>query len=345
MEIKFLNGREKMKKEFHEDLRDQAMSLLTSEQQNFILNLMKRGKRTAWLNVMAAMKGVVISLDDDEQAIVEKIGGWVLTDFEDLGTRDGKCECGQSIRYVYHVTHVENQKRLVLGSKCIESYTGLDAKTVSEIKNGVKKIDYELDEILDKVVNGWRLNFDVPETITIPNDIQQHLAMGLPLLDRQVARLKVLIDTYYREKQINERLYRFQQTKPIVKHVDEEEPFDLFSTFEESTPANNASTENENSQTQVKTVTQTKIPDSWANFIHKTINKLQQEGQVEITALEMAEEVAMSFGYGNDRYLTGKPRTYFLVARYLDEISAIQDVLELVNANKENRWYLIRNTV
>jgi hypothetical protein len=72
---------------------------------------------------------------------------------------------------------------------------------------------------------------------------------------------------------------------------------------------------------------------------------LQQGGQVEITALQMAEKVAMNFGYGNDRYLSGKPRTYFLAARYLDEISAIQDVLELVNANKENRWYLIRNTV
>ncbi|MGG0939220.1 hypothetical protein ABHN11_24715 [Brevibacillus centrosporus] len=180
---------------------DLAFSQLIPLQQEFLRDSMHRGKRTAWLNALAEIKGIVISQDDDDEEIVAKIGGWYLESFADLGTREGKCACGQSIRYVYHVKHAISKESLDLGSTCIETYTGLDEKTVAAVIKSMKKIDLELDEILKKLVNGWRLMLSIPPDLSLPCDIQQHLSLDLPLLDRQVLRLKKLIANHLQKNE------------------------------------------------------------------------------------------------------------------------------------------------
>lgn len=317
--------------------RDLAMCQLTTEQQEFIMSTMRRGKRSAWLTIMAEIKGIVLSHEDDEEVIARKIGGWVLDHFHDLGTRDGKCECGQSVRYVYHVTHIESKDSLSLGSTCIERYTGLDAKTVEAVIKGMKVFDFEKDEILQKVVNNWMLPFDVPSDLVVPTDIQQHFDVGLPLLDRQVSRLKKLILKYQHEQKrsIDQP---FPSEKTIRKKGVEADPIDLFSFMEESAITTEEATSFKigvprNGKNEVPNFNV--IPETWKAVIQDKLKELKSSGETFVSSLHMSNHVAQVFGYNHDRYLTGKPRTYFWVASYMDKLQS----LEVVEASIENITY------
>jgi hypothetical protein len=81
------------------------------------------------------------------------------------------------------------------------------------------------------------------------------------------------------------------------------------------------------------------IPVQWIQSVHGFLEKCREEGRSQITALEVANFIAHEFGYEQDRYLIGKPRTYFLVARYMDSISSEKGDLRLIEAGAENRWY------
>ncbi|RAV20529.1 hypothetical protein DQG23_15805 [Paenibacillus contaminans] len=75
-------------------------------------------------------------------------------------------------------------------------HTGIDAKTVQAILKGFQVIDYELSEILGKVKEGWKLSNavrDIPADLELPPDIAEHIKLGLPLLERQTAKLKALV--------------------------------------------------------------------------------------------------------------------------------------------------------
>ncbi|GAB1528948.1 MULTISPECIES: hypothetical protein [Brevibacillus] len=317
--------------------RDLAMSQLTTEQQDFIMSTMRRGKRSAWLTIMAEIKGIVLSPEDDEEVIARKIGGWILDHFDDLGTRDGKCECGQSLRYVYHVTHIESKDSLSLGSTCIERYTGLDAKTVEAVIKGMKVFDFEKDEILQKVVNNWMLPFDIPSDLVVPTDIQQHFDVGLPLLDRQVSRLKKLILKYRHEQKRS-----FDQPIPsengIRRKEIEQGAIDLFSFMEESAITTESATSYKavvprNGKGEVPNFNA--IPERWKAVIQDKLQEMKRSGETFVTSLQMSNYVAQVFGYDQDRYLTGKPRTYFWVASYMDKLHS----LEVVEAYIENIIY------
>ncbi|WP_126429906.1 hypothetical protein [Brevibacillus marinus] len=306
---------------------DRAISLCTVEQQEFINNMMRRGKRTAWLNALAAIKGIVVSPYDDEETIAQKIGGWILYHYEDFGARQGKCECGQAIRYAYHVVHVETGDELTLGSTCIERYTGLDANTVAAIIKGMKVIDLEREEILRKIIAGWKLSFEIPAGLELPSDIQQHLDLQLPLLDRQITRLKKLVDNYNREQRRNDLFAGIQGSIDLLGS-DESEGFFL----EDELDGKRIGNKNE------KVPNYSSIPESWANKVNGFIQHAATSGIHTVNALEISNWVAKVFGFDQDRYLTGKPRTYYLVARYLDS----HPQLEVVNGNTENIWYRVR---
>jgi len=318
-----------------ERLRDEILTQLSQEQRDFIDNHMRRGKRTQWLNTMAEIKGVSISPDDTFEEICKKVGGWVLTSYEDRGTRDMKCECGRSIRHVYYVTNMELQEDLILGSTCIQLYTKLDANTIALLKRGMERIDLERDEILRKIESGWRLPFHVPDNIEIPLDIQDHLVLNVPLLDRQVARLQMFINNYLHEKAHKDSRFK--------KDLDPDYPGDLFS-FTEAAATSSTSKEPEPIVTPSPRSYQpigTKIPSAWVIAIEDHLTQYRRQSKAMVTALEVAEHIARMFGLEGNRYPTGKPRSYFLVARFMDELAATGH-LELINASVDNRHYSLR---
>lgn len=322
--------------------RDLAMNQLTPAQQDFIMNTLRRGKRSAWLTIMAEMKGIVILPGDDEETIAQKVGGWILERFDDLGSRTGKCECRQSIRYVYHVSNVETNYTYSLGSTCIQTYTGLDSKTVDAIIKGMKVFDLEKEEILKKVINDWSLPFSIPSGMEIPEDIRQHLELELPLLDRQEARLKKLIKAYHEEKRKQLTPNEEESDRQHAAATEKCLQFDLFSSMEEVsvvtyTKKNISGSQTSGPITNKEVPNLYVIPDTWKAVIQDKLLALKNEGQKHVTSLMMANYIAKVFGHEQDRYLTGKPRTYYLVAIYMDRLST----LEVLDASQENITYKI----
>ncbi|MFI8716189.1 hypothetical protein [Brevibacillus brevis] len=322
----------------NELIRDEVISRLLPEQKDFIDNQMRRGKRTQWLNIMAEIKGISLIDSDDYDTIVSKVGGWVLSNYQDRGVRDQKCECGRPIRHVYHVTNLDTRDELILGSKCIQDYTNLDAATVGRIKRGMESIDLERDEILRKIEDGWRLPFFVPDDLELPTDIREHLSVGLPLLDRQVARLNVLLQNYARQR---------PSRASDDKSRTEDYQVDLFTTFfdEPTSVSDEILTKSNRERVPGRLVSEqmeNQIPHTWINAIERCLKSLTHTSQKSVTALDVANIVANELGLQHDRYLTGKPRTYYLVALYLDEKTYTGN-LELVSASHDNRLYTLKN--
>lgn len=182
-----------------EEQRGSILSRLNDEQVQFLRDGMKRGKRTVFANTIASQKGLLVPEGATFEDIEHLVDSWILIDYIDAGavTDDLKCECGRSLRYQYKVSNKQTGEERKFGIDHLELHTGIDAKTVSEIRSGFSKIDLELDELLLKIEADWSLEkISLPpfSHITLPHDIQLHIDLQLPLLDRQITRLRKLIN-------------------------------------------------------------------------------------------------------------------------------------------------------
>lgn len=176
---------------------NEAYLSLSEGQRKVLDNYVKRGMKTKWLNLWAKKKGAVLEdkeLEDPESAM-ERLLEWVLIDYEDSLTINPatRCECGRALRYRYTILHKETGKIYKLGRVHFQEHTGLDPETVRLVMKGIKEIDTEREDILSKVISGWTLPFVIPLDLEMPKDIQEQLKVNLPLLDRQVYRLSMMI--------------------------------------------------------------------------------------------------------------------------------------------------------
>lgn len=197
---------------------NQAYLSLSEEQRKVLDNYIKRGMKTQWLNLWAKKKGAVLDtkeLEDPERAM-ESLLDWILLDYEDSlkVNENTRCECGRALRYRYTVKHKETGKIYKLGRVHFEQHTGLDSETVRLIMKGLKEIDVERADILSKVISKWTLPFVIPLDIEVPKDMLEQLRVNLPLLDRQVYRLDMLIRKYYRDKYPNKQ--NIKKTQPYI---------------------------------------------------------------------------------------------------------------------------------
>jgi hypothetical protein len=186
-----------------EDLTEVYMSL--SDEQKLVIDThIKRGKKTEWLNIWAKKKGGVLSEEDlsSPDKAMESLLEWILIEYEDFLTVNSeiRCECGRPLRYRYTVLHKPTGKEYKLGIIHLQQHTGLSPEIVRLITKGLKKIDLERDEILTKIKDNWKLAFDIPTDFEIPKDMQEQLRVNLPLLDRQVERLKSSIAVHIGER-------------------------------------------------------------------------------------------------------------------------------------------------
>lgn len=182
---------------------DEIYNQLTDEQKTVLAEHLTRSKRTKWLNILAKRKGMVFTEEqlynlNDPSFDIE----WRLDKVEDAGrvSEALRCVCGRALRYRYTVCSMSTGEVLELGSEHLEQFTGLDAKTVRDILNGLKTIDFERDEILTKIAWGWRNVYEFKPDFLVPKDMLEQLRVGLPLLERQEQRLLVLLDEYEDEK-------------------------------------------------------------------------------------------------------------------------------------------------
>ncbi|MCL6570884.1 MAG: DUF3895 domain-containing protein [Bacillus sp. (in: Bacteria)] len=306
--------------------RDELLKELSTKQKAFIDFYVKRGKKTTFANVLALDKGMVLP----ESATIEEremlLDEWVLDDYIDNGfvNPETPCECGKALRYQYIVRHLSTNQVRRFGIIHFEEHTGLPASIISSIKKGFTLIDYECDELLLKMKEGWSLLdhvSSIPNDLKLAKDIQQHLDADVPLLERQITRLQREIFAYQNKREEN-------SSKDIITTipepayvplgiVEEQASFELFETsIKESVNPNQLS------------------PTS--NF-QDAINRYLQEG-VESARL-ISELLIKHHGAGNRRYITGKPRVYLEVCQYLEGL-VYEGKLILVNENgKDDRVY------
>lgn len=188
-----------------EDERDLLLSRLNEDQVHFLKEELKRGKRTVFANVIAKQKGLQIPEIATFEDVERMVDSWIMVGYVDAGyvSSELKCECGRSLRFQYHVINKQSGEEYKFGIDHLELHTGIDARTVAEIRNGFSKIDLELDEILLKLDAGWSLTVEsLPhyDHLVLPHDIQRHLELQLPLLDRQISRIRRLLTEFARER-------------------------------------------------------------------------------------------------------------------------------------------------
>lgn len=172
--------------------RDAFMEQLNPEQKNFLVTQLTRSRRTVFANVMAKQKGYHIPENSTPETIEQLLQEWVYVGFIDAGkvTAELRCECGRSLRYQHHVRHKTSGDTLKLGIEHLKEHLGIDSSIVAAIIKGFNAIDYELDELLLKHQKGWKPAADLLEVFELSLDVMEHLKLGLPLLERQLRKLR-----------------------------------------------------------------------------------------------------------------------------------------------------------
>lgn len=172
---------------------DEAYESLNAEQKLFLDQEVIRGTKTNWLNVWAKKLGQELTEEElkNPDQTMKKYLDWRLISYVDSlrVNPNTRCECGKALRYQYTVENIKTKKIYKLGIKHLQDHTGMNPELVKAITQGLKKIDLERDEILTKVIDGWKMPFPVPSNLEIPSDIVNQLEIGLPLLERQVVKL------------------------------------------------------------------------------------------------------------------------------------------------------------
>ncbi|MGB4589452.1 MAG: hypothetical protein WBI17_09520 [Clostridiaceae bacterium] len=184
-------------KKYSSEQLDEAYESLSDQQKRFLDKEVIRGKKTNWLNVWAKKLGRELSeneMNNPDQSMLKYLE-WRLIGYKDsqMVNPNTKCECGRALRYQYTIENIKTKKTYKLGIKHLQDHTGLSPELVKSISKGLEIIDLEKDEILTKVIDGWVLPFEIPSRLEITPDIINQLVIGLPLLERQVARLRKLI--------------------------------------------------------------------------------------------------------------------------------------------------------
>jgi hypothetical protein len=324
--------------------RDQLLQDLTFDQQSYLMNTLKRGKKTAFANVIAKSKGRIIPSGATDEEIGMLLDDWILDDYLDAGvvSEDVKCECGRALRYQYIVRHVKTGEMRRFGINHFEEHTGLPATIVKEVVQGFTKIDYELDELLLKRQNGSP-TYDIPEGLNLPADIEQPLSLQLPLLDRQERRLNSLIRAYREEK---EALQRGSNTLeavdiPTQKKEDlkvkealpKEELQGSFDLFAEETQEPLPEKTSEKPK-------ETYFVGDLSFTTQESVDGYIQQGTE--SALMICELLIKEGKVQDKRYSTKKPKIYYAVCTYLDSFVA-SGSMSVEPLGREDRIYRLKS--
>lgn len=184
---------------------------LIEEQRAFLLEEVKRSRKTIYARVMqnekiTAIRAVDVMLMDDEKNVVD----WEIVDYIDFGkySREGRCACGLSLRHQFTVKHQGTGRYINFGIGHLSEFLNIDENEIKGFINELNVIDYELDELLFKIqcdeygYEFYELLFDKS---VVSAEIQRHIDMKVPLLDRQVRILEKLynehIKVLFEEKQ------------------------------------------------------------------------------------------------------------------------------------------------
>jgi len=294
--------------------RDILLAQLGVEQQEYLKFRMNRSRRTVFANVMATHKGAVVPSNSSYEEIEVLLEDWIYTGSIDAGkvTPELKCECGRSLRYQHIVEHKTTGQVLKFGIQHLEEHLGIDAKVVKDIRDGFQAIDYEMDEILEKYSRNWdnyRLLPPGYDKVKLPEDIQEHLALDLPLLNSQLMKIRTLV---------NAELIAARKDVPVARAKVETVPLfnptqDVYDLFNVS---NNDSELSSHAKVAIKAYLQSGI------------------GSTRVLCEKLIQDKLIS----SDRFLTGKPKRYIEVYLYINEL-VTNGYCKLISSDAMDRKY------
>lgn len=345
--------------------RDRLMESLSAPQRDYIQHFVKRGKQTAFARELAASKGVQITPTMSDKEVEQFIDDWLLMDYIDAGPnyrehQQYRCQCGRTLRHVYVVRHQRTGEQIRFGKEHFEEHTMIPAHCVKAILDGFQSVDYEMDELLVKMSDGWRFDATfpmMPDSFVIPRDIGEAVALGMPLLDRQVATLRRLLrehgdETSRRQREQQANRSRFAETRPPEPKPDpepgstkttskskakplKEEPVqftmdDLFGWFEEPETSPEVQTDvpaelEEKRSSFAVAEPKAMQPAILADQPQGTLSSSQKQAverylDADVESVRaMCELLIRDAIAPNDRFLTGKPRIFGEICLYLQQ--------------------------
>ncbi|EFM12427.1 hypothetical protein PaecuDRAFT_1107 [Paenibacillus curdlanolyticus YK9] len=305
--------------------RDRLVQTLSEQQQQYISESLIRGRRTVFANEMAKQKGFHIPEDTDAAQIELLLNDWIYTGYVDAGmvSPDLRCECGRPLRYQHRVEHKETGEVKHFGIEHLKEHLAIDSSVVSAIKKGFEAIDYELDELLIKRNSGWTQDPELLQMERLPDDVADHLRLGLPLLERQINRLRQI-----RAAAQSVRSTPKVEPRPIAAPVKAvEAPMDLFAWQD-------AVEEHQNQQKQQKQ----QEPPLW-ELPYALQEPTQRYLRGGMKSARIICELLISEHGGSDlRFLTGKPRLYLSVCSYIESLDGVRPE----TVGPEDRTYAIQ---
>jgi hypothetical protein len=317
--------------------RDRIFGTLTEEQRDFLNHEMLRSRRTLFAQKLAEAKGAMIPEDASYEDVERLLDGWVYTGYKDAGepSPEYPCECGRPLRYQHEVRHKMTGAIMHFGIKHLGDHLELDAKTVALIIKGFDVLDEEMNEILLKHKEGWTLEdyAAVPVGLMLPKDIKAHLELELPLLDRQLLRLRRKIREFMDAipgMPVRRPPLREEPAPAFPGGVVEEEAqasFDFFLAEEpaESLGASGMSAAHKGHET------------SLAEGLKPKVKELLRSGTK--SARVIAEILVRDSGTDRRKYSTGKPHLYVPVCIYIEAELAASGQCRLESGTTEDRRY------
>ncbi|MBS4219647.1 DUF3895 domain-containing protein [Bacillus sp. FJAT-49711] len=295
--------------------RDSILDSLAPEQKEFIHHHVKRGKKTAFANVLAGDKGIVIPEHAEMEEIEMLLDEWILEEYIDNGFVNPKtpCECGRPLRYQYIVKHKATNETRRFGIEHFKEHTGFSPEIVNEIRKGFNVIDYEMDELLYKIQNHWDFKHEIPflpSDLEIPKSIQEYIDLDLPLLDKQVDEIKRIIREHLEQSSDQRR------SKPVTSESVTHIAFDIEDYIIEDTFRTD--------------------PESFSK--DKTLEYLESG----VSSARIICELLIKHGYATDkRYVTGKPKVYSTICLFLESLVARNILQRGKTLGKDDRYYHI----
>lgn len=173
---------------------------LNDDQRDVLNYFIKSGYKTRWLYILAKNKGLIksedeiMSMSEVDFDILLKNLEWDLINYVDYLSvnPDVRCECGRALRHAYTIKHNPTGKVYVLGRDHFQQHTMISPDDVKEIFKNFKIIDLEKTELLNKIIEHKDYNIDkkINKGFQVPKDMEMQIKVKLPLLDRQIKRLK-----------------------------------------------------------------------------------------------------------------------------------------------------------
>nr|WP_285841977.1 DUF3895 domain-containing protein [Sutcliffiella horikoshii] len=210
------------------------------------------------------------------------------------------------------------------------------------------------------MVDGWTLEAewlpDIPKDFVFSTDIEEHLNQDIPLLERQVERLRYEIRQQLKEKdkQITELTYKRQvearkKSEALLKAAslelsnkikEEKQKQDIQAEKEKKAATEKLLANRQKKRIQIDiSKNRLSLNKKYQEAIIEIINQYQSE---EVDTLDVCWELINRYGANSQLYSSShnKPKIYFDVQLFMKMLEA-EGVLKLQTYNHENCFYSI----